>query len=386
MNARRVAIVWALLLWGARVPGARAQVGTTTDILTGIVTDETGVLLAGAVVEAQSLETEITRRVRTDGHGRYTILFPDGGGAYQMTARYLGMRPEQVTLQRFADEDRLEWNPRLSAAAIVMDTVTVRAPPRAVTVPDLPTPGSTERAFTEEMLSRLPLDQEDLNSLASLVPGVVAVEATDSTAAAYSVGGLRLDANAFTVDGLNFGGASLPQEGLRSTRVITGTYDVSRGQFSGGLVASTTRGGSNMIQGSSGYALRDQDLAFGGDARSAFTQGYTQNQLSGGLVTLTSRFGMHVINQAQAYLSRSVQNSTPHAAGGASTGTLRAARRIGRRERPRVRRQHGHALERPQHEPPGHRRDVLAARRGATSREARRVSPGAGVRQSQLGE
>jgi Carboxypeptidase regulatory-like domain len=283
MNVRRVAIIWAVLLCGAGVPGARAQVGTTTDILTGVVTDETGAPLAGAVVEAQSIESEITRRVRTDSQGRYTILFPDGGGAYQMTARYLGMRPEQVTLQRFADEDRLEWNPRLAAAAIVMDTLTVRAPPRAVIVPDLPTPGSTERAFTEEMLSRLPLDQEDLNALASLVPGVVAMEATDSTAAAYSVGGLRLDANAFTVDGLNFGGSSLPQEGLRSTRVITGTYDVSRGQFSGGLVASTTRGGSNMIQGSSGYALRDQALAFGVDSSSPFAQGFTQNQLSGGL-------------------------------------------------------------------------------------------------------
>jgi hypothetical protein len=282
MSARVVAI-GALLLLGAGVRSAFAQVGTTTDILTGVVTDESGAPLAGAVVEAQSLETEITRRVRTDDHGRYTMLFPDGGGAYQMTARYLGMRPEQVTLQRFADEDRLEWNPRLTAAAVVMDTLTVRAPPRAVIMPDLPTPGSTERAFTEEMLSRLPLDQSDLNALASLVPGVVAIEATDSTTAAYSVGGLRLDANAFTVDGLNFGGSSLPQEGLRSTRVITGTYDVSRGQFSGGLVAATTRGGSNMIQGSSGYSLRDHTLAFGADSSSPFAQGFTQNQLSGGL-------------------------------------------------------------------------------------------------------
>ncbi len=283
MNAHRFALIGALLLSGVGVGSAFAQVGTTTDILTGVVTDAAGAPLAGAVVEAQSLETEITRRVRTDGRGRYTILFPDGGGAYQMTARYLGMRPEQVTLQRFADEDRLEWNPRLAAAAVVMDTLTVRAPPQAVRVPDLPTPGSIERAFTEEMLSRLPLDAADLNSLASLVPGVVAIEATDSTAAAYSVGGLRLDANAFTVDGLDFGGSSLPQEGLRSTRVVTGTYDVSRGRFSGGLVAASTRGGSNMIQGSSGYSLRDRDLALGTDSASPFAQGFTQNQLSGGL-------------------------------------------------------------------------------------------------------
>jgi len=31
--------------------------------------------------------------------------------------------------------------------------------------------------------------------------------------------------------------------------VITNTYDVARGQFSGGLVATTTKSGSNVPQG-----------------------------------------------------------------------------------------------------------------------------------------
>ena len=82
------------------------QVGSTTDILTGTVTDENGTPIAGAIVEALSLETQITRRTNTDARGRYTILFPDGGGQYQMTARYLGRQPQQTTLQRYADEDR----------------------------------------------------------------------------------------------------------------------------------------------------------------------------------------------------------------------------------------------------------------------------------------
>jgi len=64
--------------------------------------------------------------------------------------------------------------------------------------------------------------------------------------------------------------------------VITSTYDVSRGQFSGGLISSTTRSGSNVVQGSSQYQLRDQDLAITEDS-SAFAQGFTQHILSGGL-------------------------------------------------------------------------------------------------------
>src|SRR5439155_3426715 len=90
-------------------------------------------------------------------------------------------------------------------------------------------------------------------------------------------------ANNITLDGLSFGSGSVPQDALRTTRVVTSTYDVARGQFSGGLVASTTRSGTNVPQGSFTYALRDRDLAWGGVSASPFDQGYTQNQLGGGM-------------------------------------------------------------------------------------------------------
>src|SRR5712691_7337885 len=203
----------------------QGQVGTSTDLITGLVTDENGTPLAGAIVEAMSLETQITRRTNTDARGRYTILFPDGGGQYQMTARYLGRQPQQTTLQRYADEDRFTWNPQMPPLAITLAPVTVHPAPRAVRAPDLPTPGSTERALGPELVGRLPLEDNDLNLLATLVPGVLGLAATDSTAAAFSVAGLRSDANAVTLDGLNIGTSSLPQEGLRTTRIVTSTYD-----------------------------------------------------------------------------------------------------------------------------------------------------------------
>src|SRR6185503_18330083 len=74
-----------------------------------------------------------------------------------------------------------------------------------------------------------------------------------------------------------------PSEATRSTRVITSTYDVSRGQFSGGLIASTKRSGTNNLQGNFGYQLRDEALVISGEDESPLSQGYTQNQFSGGL-------------------------------------------------------------------------------------------------------
>jgi hypothetical protein len=305
------ALLWLIMAAAAAPRPSAAQIGVATDILTGQVRSAEGVPVRGATVEAYSLETQVTRRAQTDQNGRYTILFTDGGGQYQMTARVIGYQPVQETIYRMADEDRLVWSPALTAGAVTMEPITIaaRQPPPAVRQPDRPTPGSTERAISPGLVARLPLEDADLNLLATLVPGVVGIEGTDSSAAAFSVAGLGPEANALTLDGLLFGSGSIPQDGLRQTRVVTNTYDVSRGQFSGGLVAATTRSGSNVVQGSGQYVLRDDDLAVSADDASPYTQGYTQHQLSGGLGGPIVRDRLFVFGSGQARLRSDPQQT-----------------------------------------------------------------------------
>src|SRR5690242_1194532 len=267
-------------------PGAvHAQVGSTTDILTGKITSPDGKPVEGARVDAMSVETGVTRSRTTNDKGQYTILFPDGGGSYRMTVRYLGFAPVTFTLARQADEDRLVADVKLDQSAAQLGPVVVRS-----TVPtgqgDRPGPGSVERTLTGEQLQRLPIDPTDLAALAALTPGVVSLTGTDSTNAGFSVAGQRPDQNQITLDGLSFlGGANVPTEAVRQTRVITNTYDVARGQFTGGQVATTTRGGTNSLSGSLSYALRDPHLEFAADQSTptTFGQGYTQHQISGGV-------------------------------------------------------------------------------------------------------
>lgn len=277
--ARLLTLTVFLLCCCAR---AHAQVGSTTDILTGVITGPDGHPLADVAVDATSVETQITRHTTTNSSGRYTIVFPDGGGQYTVTARYLGMAPRTFALVRQADEDRLVANVQLSQTLAVLDTVRVRGRRRPRGRGERQTPGATGRSITGDQASRLPIDASDLNDLAALAPGVIPIAGTDSTDAAFSVAGLPPTANSITVDGLSFGSSSVPQDAIRSTRVITNSYDVARGQFSGGLVATTTRGGTNRPGGSFTYSLRDRDMAFGVDPNSPFARGYTQNQLSGG--------------------------------------------------------------------------------------------------------
>ncbi|HET7038259.1 MAG TPA: carboxypeptidase-like regulatory domain-containing protein, partial [Gemmatimonadales bacterium] len=167
-----------LIALAAPGPEARAQIGLGTDLLTGTVRSADGRLLAGAQVEAFSLETQVTRRATSDRNGRFTILFPDGGGQYRMTARAIGFTPVQELLNRHGDEDRLIWDVRLTPGAVALDAITVegRPAPAPVRLPNAPTPGSSERTLNPELVSRLPIDPEDLSLLATLVPGVVGLD------------------------------------------------------------------------------------------------------------------------------------------------------------------------------------------------------------------
>ena len=262
--------------------GADAQIGSTTDILMGRIAGLDSQAVSGARVEITSVETGITRSKTTGSDGRYTIIFPDGGGNYRLTVRALGMAPVTRNVQRQGDEDRIITDIDMGRVATRLATVQVRATPRRGDPSQRPEPGSTERNLNPNLINRLPVDAGDLNALAALAPGVISVPGTDTTKASFSVAGQPSNQNNITLDGLSFGAGSVPQEAVRNTRVVTSTYDVARGQFTGGQVASTTRGGTNNVQGSMSYSRRDPNLEFVDDTNPAFAQKYEQNQISFG--------------------------------------------------------------------------------------------------------
>lgn len=261
-----------------------AQTGNGTEIIVGRVLDTEGKPIEGARVDAMSVETQTTRGRTTNDRGQFTILFPDGSGQYRVTARAIGYAPSTVTVIRQSDEDRLEVTLRLQKSAQQLQQFVVQAARGPLqSNADRPTPGTTERVLTGEQLYRLPVDATDPTALAGLSAGVVTLGGSDSSASAFSVAGQRVDQNQVTLDGLSFGTGSVPQEAVRTSRVVTSTYDVARGQFTGGQVSSTTRSGTNVLQGSLGYDLRTPEMQFYDEESIQFGQPYTQNQYSFGL-------------------------------------------------------------------------------------------------------
>src|SRR5258706_2463751 len=104
-----------------------AQVGSTTDILMGKVSGVDSQPVAGARVEATSAETGITRTKTTGADGRYTIVFPDGGGSYRITGRAIGMAPITRDIQRQGDVEPLITDLDMGLNATPLATVDGRA-------------------------------------------------------------------------------------------------------------------------------------------------------------------------------------------------------------------------------------------------------------------
>src|SRR5207248_3233639 len=180
---------------------------------------------------------------------------------YDVLVRYIGMAPAHRTAARQGDEDRIVANVQMGAAAVALEavTVTARRSGRAASVGR----GATGQGLGGEEVVRLPTDASDLNTVATLAPGVLAIAGGDTSSTAFSVAGQRPTANNVTLDGMSLGSGEVPQDAVRAVRVVTNSFDVARGQFSGGLVASTTRSGTNTPQGSFTTTLRARTIAWG---------------------------------------------------------------------------------------------------------------------------
>lgn len=276
-------LVAALLALGPAV--LHGQVGGSTEIITGRVAGPDSLPLAGARVDVTSLENRTVKHTTTRPDGRFSVLFRDGGAQYRVQVTFIGMAPATVTLVRQADEDRLVADIRMGRTAVALEAVQVRANAnaRGNQQPAGSSAGGMERTFPPQLLERLALTPGDLSEIAALQPGVVAVAGTDSSAKSFSVAGQPANQNNVTVDGASFLFGSVPQDAVRGVRVVTNAFDPSRGQFTGGQVATTTKSGTADLQGTMSAARQDRNLQFPAPGAPTFDQRFSQTTLTGGV-------------------------------------------------------------------------------------------------------
>lgn len=250
-----------------------------SDIIRGRITGPDSLPIERATITVTSLNGNITRNARTDKNGRFTITFPGDEGDYMVSVAALGFTGKRFEIKRTADQDILIADARLSKSAAQLDAVKVQAqrdkPQRDANGNDI---GGSERPvnanFSTDALG-------DLAALAASMPGVQLIPGADGTPNGFSVFGLTADQNATTLNGMNFGANGIPRDANVSSSLALAPYDVSRGNFSGGVLNIRTGRASNYIVRTTSANIDAPAVQWTDRAGQALHQQYANLSLSG---------------------------------------------------------------------------------------------------------
>jgi hypothetical protein len=276
-----------------------AQVSTGT--ISGVVQDQTGAIIAGAMVTVRNVDTGVVRTLTSDAGGRYIApVLPTGN--YEVQGQQSGFQTEVRTGINLTVGREEVINLALKVGQLT-DKVTITA--------EAPLVESTTSAMSalvdERTIRDLPLNGRSYDRLALLQPGVQSMGAGQAGAAfdfgtgvRFSVTGSRAYANSFMLDGTDINdhangtpgggaGTNLGVDGVQEFKINTSVSPAEYGRSSGGVVSAITRSGTNSLHGSAFEFLRNNDLDSQGyfDAISHGGTGtvapYRRNQFGGSL-------------------------------------------------------------------------------------------------------
>jgi hypothetical protein len=271
-----VAVALSPLIWAP----AYGQVTGAT--LSGTVRDQSGLVIPRADISINNVATGVARALTTDSAGFYSApnLLP---GSYEVTASAPGFTTEvqrgitltvgaqqvlNLTLRVGRTTEKIEVAG--AAPAVQLATSSLSAAVNSTTVRDLPLNG---RSWTD---------------LATLQPGVAAIQTQQSFAngtnrgnrgfgAQITVAGARPQQNNYRLDGISINdyangapgsviGGDLGVDAIEEFSVLTSNYSAEYGRTSGGVVNAITRSGTNQFHGAAYEFLRNSAL----DARNFF--------------------------------------------------------------------------------------------------------------------
>jgi len=277
------------------VSGAQAQVAGGT--LSGTVTDPSGAVIPSAKIAVKNVSTGVTRDVAMDAAGFYSApnLLP---GTYEITTTAPGFSTvvrTGITLTVGAQQ--------VLNLSMQVGTVTEKVQ----VVGEAPTVQLASSALSAVVNSttvrELPLNGRSWTDLATLQPGVAAVEtqfASNSSSrgnrgfgAQVSISGARPAQNNYRLDGASINdysnsgpgsviGGNLGVDAIQEFSVLTSNSSAEYGKTSGGVVNAITKSGTNQFHGVVYEFLRNSAL----DARNFFDQAsippFKRNQFGAG--------------------------------------------------------------------------------------------------------
>ncbi len=244
-----------------------------TGSIIGYVRDGSGGVLPNATLTVVQTSTGYTRTVTTDGSGQYSILaLPPG--SYRLTASVAGFENGVVDNINLNVNDALKFDFTLKVGN-VSQTVSVDA--STVQVDTATTSMGT--TITSSQILSMPLNGRSYLDLLSLQPGVAPAntngnynDRSPASGLYGSSGNVSTDgqpewANAFLVNGAevnetkNMGAGMIPDaDSVAEFRLITNSYSAEFGKFTGAVMNTVTKSGTNSFHGTLFEFYRNQKL------------------------------------------------------------------------------------------------------------------------------
>ncbi len=227
--------------------------------LTGLVTDPTGSVIAGAEVRAVNQATNIAAATVTNDEGRYFLpsLKP---GVYSVSASRSGFKTSVNNGVALQVNQTMRFDVALQVGEVA-ERITVEA---ETTLLQTETQGRGA-VIDERKIVELPLNGRDYNQLALLSPGVLAPTPRLQSIGfkgAFNVNGNRVFHNAFLLDGVDntsysnsFRGGNVQVvqpsiDALQEFKIQTNAYSAEFGRSSGALINAVIKSGTNSLHGS----------------------------------------------------------------------------------------------------------------------------------------
>jgi Carboxypeptidase regulatory-like domain/TonB dependent receptor len=250
---------------------------TATGSISGRVTDASGAIVAGAMVELTSNEQGTVTTAATNDAGLY--LFPTvQPGRYRISVKREGFKQTELTGITVNVGDHLENNFKLEVGS-VRDEVTVESTSSMVD-----TVSSTlSTVVTGAPIEDLPLNGRDTLQLALTAPGVMPsiIGINNGSSAAgvpggeFTIAGGRDNAITYLLNGgdntsVTYGVPVVNPnpDTVAEFRVIENNYSAEYGRSNGGVISVVTKSGTNQLHGTAFDYFRNTDL----DANNFFNQ------------------------------------------------------------------------------------------------------------------
>ena len=260
--SRRAGLVFAAV--AAFAPGVVGAQGVTGSAVQGSVTQPDSGRVGGAQVQLRSSQTGQAYVATTGDNGRYFLDNIQPGGGYVLTVRAIGFQPATRADISLSLGQRLTTDVVLLPEAVRLEELRVTA--AADPLINAARTGPSQQ-ISDSAIARLPLQGRNFTDLMQVSPQVVGTSVAGQNNRYNNLqidGGVNNDVFGLAEIGSPGGQARarpIPVEAVKEFQVLVAPFDVRQGSFTGGLVNTITRSGTNDWSGSLFAYYQDKGIA-----------------------------------------------------------------------------------------------------------------------------